>query len=163
MNKLCIGLIIVGLILLLSACQNESVQTLNTDQINQFMTQVHANDPAFTHKNVKFDSIVTLAGTRQYRQKSQKIKAKIFYFGDLARGYYNLADRDDKNLQIFGKKVDGLWIHTCVTKINMEEVGGYLILDQNRSGIWSSEHINFEKQEISLKKFGQDYTELTSW
>ena len=163
MNKMGIASIIVGLILLLSACQNESVQTLNTDQINQLMTQVDANNPAFTQKNVKFDSIVTLAGTRQYRQESQKIKAKIFYFGDLARGYYNLADRDDKNLQIFGKKVDGLWIHTCVTKINMEEVGGYLILDQNRSGIWSSGHINFEKQEISFKKFSQDYTELTSW
>lgn len=163
MKKSGIGVCIVSVILLFAACQTESVQTLSTDQINQLMTQVDENDPAFTQKDVQFDSILTLAGTRQYRQETQKIKVKIFYFGNLARGYYNLADRDDKNLQVFGKKIEDLWVYTCVTKINMEEVGGYLILDPSQNGIWSSGHINFEKQEISLKKYSQDYTELTSW
>ena len=88
---------------------------------------------------------------------------KLFYFGPLARGYYNLADQDDKNLQVFGRQIDDHWAFKCVTKINMEEAGGYMILDQDHNGIWSSGHINFDTEKISLEKKDTDYQDLSQW
>ena len=149
-------------IILLAACSPHTVDTYTTEEINEIMSHVNGDDPAFTVKDIKFDSVITLAGNRVYKVDNQRVKAKIFYYGDLARGYFNLTDRDSKNLQIFGRKVDDLWAFTCVTKVNMEEVGGYMILDR-RQGIWSSGHINFEKQNISFKKLNQDYDTLQEW
>ena len=127
------------------------------------MSNVDENDPTFTLKDVKFDSIITVAGQRTYLEDQQNIKMKIFYYGDTARGYYNISDLDEKNLQIFGKRVDDLWAFQCVTKLNMEEAGGYLIMDGNYQGIWSSGHINYKKQELTLLKRKKDYQELSNW
>lgn len=157
-----IAALIIGSVIILASCAPSSVETYSTEQINEIMGHVDGDDPAFTVKDVQFDSVLTLAGTRTYRYDNQRVKAKFFYYGDLARGYYNLTDRDSKNLQVFGKKVDDLWAFTCVTKVNMEEVGGYMILD-GFNGIWSSGHINFEKQNINFKKLNQDYDTLQAW
>ena len=116
-----IAALIIGSVIIFGSCAPNSVETYSTEQINEIMGHVDGDDPAFTVKDIQFDSVITLAGTRGYRDDNQRVKAKFFYYGELARGYYNLTDRDSKNLQVFGKKVDDLWAFTCVTKVNMED------------------------------------------
>lgn len=152
-------------LLLISSCKGESNEPREYDvtRINNVLSYVVEDDPKFVEKGISFDSTVTMAGTRQYRNKTQRVKMKLFYFGDYTRGYYNLADQDNSNLQVFGRKVGDQWALKCVTKINMEEAGGYLILPPGGEGIWSSGHLNFEKQDISLTKQNVDYTVLDKW
>lgn len=143
--------------------QNEN---LNNDQINSILGQLQENDPVYTQKGISFDSIVTLAGIRSVNDKQERIKMKLFYFGDNCRGYFNLADLDSKNLQFFGKKVDNRWALKCVTKLNMSEVGGYIIFDKDSKGldgIWSNGDVNFQKGDIILTKQELDYNTLTVW
>lgn len=148
--------------LMLHSCGDKSTSSFSNEDINSILAQVDEDDLSFTQKEVQFDSIVTLAGTRTINGSPQKIKIKLFYFGEFARGYFNVKEIDDKNLQMFGKSIDNLWAFKCVTKLNMEEAGGYIIIDNNQ-GIWSNGHINFKKEQISLEKQDIDYTNLINW
>ncbi len=145
------------------SCQRSELTNLSPEGINNILAQFNENDAVFTQKDVEFDSINTLAGIRDYSNVQQRVKVKLFYFGDYARGYFNVSDIDDSNLQIFGKKIQDYWAFKCVTKINMEEVGGYIILKKNNSGIWSNGHINFNIEKINLTKQMVDYNNLTNW
>ncbi len=151
------------MIVLLTSCGGDTLSSLSKDDINNILAKVNEEDLAFKEGDVKFDSILTYAGTRTYLGEEQRIKMKLFYFGSLTRGYYNLADQDDKNLQVFGRRIDDNWAFKCVTKINMEEAGGYMILDDDLNGIWSSGHINFDTEKISLEKKDTDYQDLSQW
>jgi len=132
-------------------------------EINTLLSKVDVSDPVFVEKDIKFDSIVTIAGTRKLGTTSERIKCKLFFFGQNMRGYFNLADQDDKNLQVFGKRIDQHIALKSATKINMEESDGYLILDDNYNGIWSNGNINFQTGSISMKKQNTDYTSLDTW
>lgn len=152
------------ILLTLMSCENNSTLVdMDTAQINKILSSVNETAENYTQKDVKFDSIVTYAGTRSYENQDQKVKMKLFYFGEFARGYFNIKDLDDKNLQVFGRKVDNYWALKCVTKINMEEAGGYIVLDNNKVGIWSSGHINFSKEQIQFKQQDTDYNNLLDW
>lgn len=156
-------LLFMGLWLICYGCDNRSLEKLKPEEINSILANVSEDDPAFVQKGISFDSIVTLAGTRTIGNKTERIKFRLYHFQHLTRGYFNLTDRDDKNLQVFGKLIDGNWVIKCVTKLNMEEVGGYIILQPDRNGIWSNGHINFKTETIALKKQTTDYDDLTSW
>lgn len=144
-------------------CDNSTLESLTGEEINAILAHVNENDPEFVKKEVPFDSIITSAGYRSLNSNSERIKAKLYYYGDRTRGYYNLSDRDDKNLQVFGRKVGDYWALKCVTKLNMEEAGGFIILRHDGSGIWSNGHYNFKTGTISTKKQYRDYDELESW
>lgn len=158
-----LSFIIIACSFLFFSCQEGALGDMSPTEINELLSQLNENDPIFTQKEVKFDSIVTLAGIRGFSNVKQKVKLKLFYFGDHARGYFNVSDVDDSNLQIFGKKINNNWAFKCVTKINMEEVGGYIILKKDNSGIWSNGHINFTVEDIKLTKQPQDYNSLETW
>ncbi len=148
---------------MMTACNEASIRSFDNKEINALLVQVDENDERFIQKNVVFDSIVTRAGQRSLDNKTDRFKIKLFYFGDYARGYFNLALQDEKNLQVFGKRIGEYWVFKCVTKINMEEAGGYLILESDGSGIWSNGHVNFKKGVIDLKKQITDYSSLENW
>jgi len=152
-----------GLWLICYGCDNRSIEGLSVDKINEILSNVNEEDPEFVIKDVVFDSVATLAGTRTLNGQSERIKARLYYYGDRTRGYFNLADRDDKNLQVFGRKVEDQWAIKCVTKLNMEEVGGYIILGSTGRGIWANGHYNFQKEEVTLTKQKIDYDALKSW
>ncbi len=147
----------------LAACGEPSISSLDNYDINDLLVQVNEEDEIFVQKNVVFDSILTLAGRRTLEGKTELVKIKLFYYGDRVRGYFNLSDKDDKNLQVFGKRIGTYWVFKCVTKINMEEAGGYLIMENNRRGIWSNGHVNFKIGDIALTKQITDYSSLTNW
>lgn len=152
------------LIVSILSCESDtSLANMDTSRINTILTSVDETNASYTQKDVEFDSIVTYAGIRHYENQDQKVKMKLFYFGEFARGYFNIADLDDKNLQVFGRQVEGYWALKCVTKINMEEAGGYILLNDINQGIWSSGHINFQKEKIELEKQNTDYNNLTNW
>lgn len=161
--KLQTSILVISLWLCSLGCEDSSIHSLNNDQINKILSEVNEDDPKFVEKGVSFDSILTLAGHRSLNEKSEKVKARFYFFGERTRGYYNLPERDDKNLQVFGKKVGDKWAIKCVTKLNMEEAGGYIILNDNNKGIWSNGHYNFEKGLVSLKKQDKDYDDLKTW
>jgi len=161
--KLQTSILVISLWLCYLGCADSSIHSLNNDQINKILSEVNEEDPKFVEKGVSFDSILTLAGQRTLNEESEKVKARLYFFGELTRGYYNLSERDDKNLQVFGKKVGDVWAIKCVTKINMEEAGGYIILDGKNNGIWSNGHYNFLKGQVSLQKQNKDYDDLSSW
>lgn len=148
---------------MMTACNNSSVSSFDNTEINTLLSQIDENDAAFVEKEIIFDSIATMAGLRSLNSMEEPIKIKLFYFGDRVRGYYNLASRDDKNLQIFGRQLDGRWVIKCVTKLNMEEAGGYIILEKTGDGIWSTGHVNFKKGRITLEKQYTDYNSLENW
>ena len=143
------------------------LESLNNDEINQILSHLDESDILFTSKDVTFDSIATYAGTRELDGSVEKIKVKLFFYDGLSRGYFNLPAKDIKNLQVFGKLVEDKWIFKCVTKLNMEEVGGYIIVDGKANGqwtgIWSNGHVNFKKGKVSLIKQERDYNILTDW
>jgi hypothetical protein len=152
------------LLLGLISCQGDSsLEAMDSSRINAILSAVNETSDTYTQKDVEFDSIVTYAGVRSYSNQDQKVKMKLFYFGEFARGYFNIKDLDDKNLQVFGRKVDGYWALKCVTKINMEEAGGYILLENSKKGIWSSGHINFIKEPILFTKQNTDYNSLLDW
>lgn len=161
--KLQMLVVLIGLWLICCGCDNRSLESLSVDEINSILSNVNEDDPGFVQKNVSFDSIITSAGTRTVEGKNERMKMRLYFYQDRTRGYFNLADRDDKNLQVFGKKVDGNWAIKCVTKLNMEEVGGYIILGPDNNGIWSNGHYNFKKEYLTLKKQNTDYDDLKSW
>ena len=117
--KLHVLVILIGLWLICCGCDNRSLESLSVDEINVILSNVNEDDPGFVQKNVSFDSITTTAGTRSLEGKNERIKMRLYFYQDRTRGYYNLADRDDKNLQVFGRKVDDNWAIKCVTKLNM--------------------------------------------
>jgi len=145
-----------------SGCGDSDLTSITPEEINALLAQVDEDSPQFVEKNITFDSIVTKAGTRHVGSMSERVKIKLFYFNDLVRGYFNLIDKDDKNLQFFGQKIGDRWVMECVTKLNMEEVGGYLILDKT-AGIWSNGNISFRPESITLHKSDIDYSVLKSW
>ena len=147
----------------LIACTDNAISSLSNEEVNNLLSQIDENDPSFVEKNVQFDSIVTLAGERILEEKVERIKMKIYYYGDLSRGYFNLRDMDDKNLQVFGKKTGPYWIYKCVTKINMTEAGGYMIFGDSGEGVWSNGDVNFKQGKIEVKKQTIDYNSLVSW
>lgn len=154
-----------GLIILSCSESKHTKRSLKAEDINSILSHIQENSPVYTEKGIAFDSIVTLAGVRSL-DNDERLKMKLFFFGDHCRGYFNLADTDTKNLQFFGKKVEDAWALKCVTKLNMEEAGGYILLwkdSQDYSGIWSNGHVNFEKGEITLAKQAIDYNTLTVW
>ena len=144
-------------------CEQRELSQLDNNKVNAILANVNEDDPQFVQKDVSFDSIVTTAGYRDINGESERIKMRLYYYGALTRGYFNLADRDDKNLQVFGKNVDGIWAIKCVTKLNMEEVGGYMLWKSYGDGIWANGHHNFKKQALSLKKQELDYDVLKTW
>ena len=146
-----------------SGCANDKLESLSAVEINKILANVDENDPEFVNKNVPFDSIITSAGMRTLGSLNEKIKARLYYYGDRTRGYYNLSDRDEKNLQVFGKKVGEYWALKCVTKLNMEEAGGYLIIRPDGSGIWSNGHYNFLTGTVFMQNQNIDYDDLASW
>jgi len=146
--KLQILMLSVVLWLCSSGCGESSMTSITPEEINGLLSQVNEDDPEFVAKGIQFDSIVTKAGIRSIAETNERVKIKFFYFEDRVRGYFNLADSDDKNLQFFGRKVDDLWVLKCVTKINMEEVGGYLIFKKDGSGIWSKGDLNFKPHMV---------------
>lgn len=154
---------LTSLWLICYGCDNSTLESLSVHEINNILSYVNENDPEFVKKDVPFDSIVTSAGIRSIDGISENIKARLYYYGDRTRGYYNLSDRDEKNLQVFGRKVGDRWAIKCVTKLNMEEVGGYIIVGPDNRGIWSNGHYNFKMGTISLKKQNIDYDDLESW
>jgi hypothetical protein len=154
--------IVVCVWLISVACDNESLSSFDNNDINSILSQVNENDESFKVKDVQFDSIVSYEGIRTYRGADQRIKLKLFYFGDLMRGYFNIRDLDDKNLQVFGRNLGQYRAMKCMTTVNMEEAGGYIILEGNNQGIWSTGHINFEKETITLKKTVSDYNDLAN-
>lgn len=156
--------VFISMVLLLCfGCENTSLEKMDATQINEILSNVNENDPAFVQKGVSFDSVVTMAGTRTLDNLNERVKLRLYYFGDLVRGYYMLADRDDKNLQVYGKKVNGLWVIKCVTKLNMEEAGGYIMIRQDKTGIWSTGHYSFKTGTLAYAKQNIDYDELESW
>ena len=136
---------------------------MTNEQVNKLLAQIDETSTVFTQKEVVFDSVITIAGQRIVGDKSERLKMKLFYFGSHCRGYYNLSELDDKNLQFFGQKIDGYWTLKCVTKLNMTEVDGYIILGENYNGLWSNGNVNFEQGTITLVKQNIDYTELKNW
>jgi len=141
-------------------------EKISPEEINSILGQFQESDAIFTEKGVAFDSILTLAGTRLRDGIDERIKMKLFFYGPHCRGYFNLPLTDDKNLQVFGKNIDNQWILKCVTKLNMEEVGGYMLIEQKKSiyqGIWSNGHVNFKNEKIRLVKNSTDYNILTDW
>ncbi len=145
-----------------SGCGDSNLTSITPEEINALLAQVDEESPLFVEKNITFDSIVTRAGVRQIGSGSERVKIKMFYYGNLVRGYFNLIDKDDKNLQFFGQKIGDRWVAECVTKLNMEEVGGYIILN-GTAGIWSKGDINFQPESITLRKSEIDYDVLKSW
>ena len=153
----------MGLFLLIAGCGNSELKDLSNAEINEIMVHVNEDDPSFVEKGIAFDSIITLAGFRELDDKKERIKAKLYFFGERTRGYFNLADLDNKNLQVFGKKVEGDWAIKCVTKLNMEEVGGYILWSPGEDAIWSNGHYNFQKGNLSWTKQNTDYDVLETW
>ena len=154
--------------LIILGCSQSKLEKdqMSTETVNSILGQVSENDSAFTEKGIAFDSIITLAGVRLLENKSERIKVKLFFFGDNCRGYFNLIDKDSKNLQFFGSKIDNKWALKCVTKLNMEEVGGYIIFwpsDKDIKGVWSNGDVNFKQGKIILTKQELDYNILTVW
>ena len=161
--KLQTSVMLISLWLICFGCESRKMNSLNDQKVNEILSSVDENDPGFVAKGISFDSILTLAGTRSLNDFSEPVKAKLYFYGDLVRGYYNLSNRDERNLQVFGKKVDEYWAIKCVTKLNMEEAGGYIILKSWRNGFWSNGHYNFEQGKISMSKQKIDYNDLQSW
>jgi len=161
--KLQVLMCTVGLWLCCSGCGDSNLTSITPEEINGILSHVDEESPRFVEKSIKFDSILTLAGVRQSNDTSERVKIKLFYYNDLVRGYYNLIDKDDKNLQVFGKKVKNRWVLKCVTKLNMTEVGGYMILESGGASIWSNGDLNFKPQEITLLKADRDYDVLKTW
>ena len=154
---------LTSLTLLTAGCGSKSLKNLSNKEINKILSFVNENDPAFVEKGISFDSVATYAGIRTLNNNSERIKARLYFFGNLTRGYFNLADFDEKNLQVFGKKVNNTWALKCVTKLNMEEAGGYIILDHLNDGIWSNGHHSFKMGTLSWSKQNIDYDILQSW
>ncbi|MEL6123139.1 MAG: hypothetical protein AAFQ02_00395 [Bacteroidota bacterium] len=151
-------------ILICLGCETkEKLKDWTPEQLNLVLSQVDTADPSFTQKEVAFDSIITLAGVRILGQEQERIKFKLFHFGPYVRGYYNLADRDDKNLQVFGKRIDSQWVMKCVTKLSMTEADGYLLLLPSGKSIWSNGSVGFEQGYLQLQKQATDYNDLVSW
>lgn len=158
--------ILLSLIVLGCSDTKQQQRNLNAEKVNSILGQIQENDPVYTEKGIDFDSIVTLAGSRVLDGALEKVKVKMFFFGEHCRGYYNLSEKDNKNLQFFGKRNADMWSLKCVTKLNMEEVGGYIMFwpeGENLEGVWSTGHVNFKQGKISLKKQDLDYNILTSW
>lgn len=159
-------LIVLVVIVACTQSQKKGLESMSTEEINKILGSFSENEAIFTEKDISFDSIVTYAGRRSQGDKSVRIKLKMFFFGDKCRGYYNLADTDNKNLQIFGKNVGGNWALKSVTKLNMEEVGGYMLMiikDNVCEGIWSNGEVNFKKGSMHLVKQNTDYNLITDW
>lgn len=149
---------------LLYSCQvSKTLDQWDSSEINLLMANINIEEPIFTQKDIHFDSIVTLAGTRIVGKKLESIKLKLFYFGGYIRGYYNLSDQDNKNLQIFGKKLGPHLAFKVATKINMKESDGYIVLNNSHMGIWSNGSVNFAKGTIALTKNNKEYTLLDRW
>jgi hypothetical protein len=145
---------------------NKKDEELSPEQINAILGQFSETDEVFVKKNISFDSVVTYAGFRSLGERSEKIKMKLFYYDDNCRGYFNIPHLDNKNLQVFGKKMKDDLILKCVTKINMEEAGGFMFLVpelEGYSGTWSNGHVNFKLGRIELKKQSTDYNTLAEW
>lgn len=158
------GLCAVVVTWLCLGCEgNVQLTTMSDSAINQILAQVDTEDPEFVQKGVSFDSIITIAGHRYLKGKKARVKCKLFFYRDYVRGYYNLTEQDDKNLQIFGKKTEDYLIFRSATKINMEEADGYIIFDKGYNGIWSNGNVNFEKGTIELVKNDTDYNTLQQW
>ncbi|MEE9374370.1 MAG: hypothetical protein V3V00_15045, partial [Saprospiraceae bacterium] len=140
---------------------------LSNEEVNLILDEIREDDSAFTQKGIEFDSIVTLAGNRVLNSEKVRVKLKLFYFGNHCRGYFNLPDLDTKNLQFFGKKINNMWALKCVTKLNMEEAGGYILFNYTKkndiTGFWSNGHVNFKQGKIVLAKQELDYNTLTVW
>ena len=144
------------------SCRDSSLQSFDSTKINALLSHLDEENPVFVSKDVVFDSIITVVGQRQIKGSVDKLKAKLFFYDSFCRGYFNLIDNDDKNLQVFGQKIDSYWAFKCVTKLNMEEVGGYMIIDKELGGIWSNGHHNFDKGELALKISNKDYSQITN-
>ena len=158
------GLSAMMLISLCLGCEgNQQLAQLNDNAINEILAHVDTEDPEFVKKGVTFDSIITIAGHRLLDGDREKVKCKLFYYGDYVRGYYNLSELDDKNLQIFGKQIPGYLIFKAATKINMKEADGYIIFDKGYNGVWSNGNVNFKKGSIELVKNNTDYNSLKEW
>ena len=141
----------------------KGIEEWSKEEMNVFLSNFDVADPVFVEKDIQFDSILTIAGIRKLGKDSERVKCKLFFFGDYMRGYFNLADQDDKNLQVFGKRIDQYIALKSATKINMEESDGFLILDKDYNGIWSNGNINFQNGTIYMKKQNLDYTSLEAW
>ncbi len=152
---------------ILGCAESESkYERISAHEINAILGEFGDTDAVFTSKGVSFDSIVTYAGKRMLNGTIEKTKLKLFFYGEYCRGYFNLPEKDTKNLQVFGKKISGDWILKCVTKLNMEEAGGYIFLVKEENaynGIWSNGHVNFKKGNLRLQKQKLDYNILTDW
>ena len=144
------------------SCRDSSLINFDSTKINALLSQLDEENPVFVRKDVAFDSIITVIGTRKIDGSVDKIKAKLFYYDSFCRGYFNLMELDDKNLQVFGQKVEDYWAFKCVTKLNMEEAGGYIVMNEDRKGIWSNGHQNFQKGQISWHKSAKDYSQITN-
>ena len=143
------------------SCKDTGLNSYDDHMINDLLSHINESDEVFVKKDVVFDSVLTLRGERILEDSQENLKFKLFYYGDYCRGYFNLSDVDNRNLQVFGKKIDDFWAFKCVTKLNMEEAGGYIILS-NREGIWSNGHVNFRKGNITLKRSNLDYNQLSN-
>jgi len=139
---------------------------MGPEQINSILRNFSETDEIFISDNISFDSIVTYAGLRILEDKNEKIKLKLFFYGEYCRGYYNLPEKDIKNLQVFGMNINNDWILKCVTKLNMEEAGGYLFFsmkDNEYEGIWSNGGVNFKKGFLHLFRQDKDYNIIADW
>lgn len=142
---------------------NTKLKSMTNEQMNKILAQIDETSSVFVQKDVAFDSIVTAAGSRFVNDREERMKIKLFYFGNHTRGYYNLSDKDDKNLQVFGQKVDGRWTLKCVTKLSGEEADGYLFFNDGYQGLWSNGSVNFVQGTFNMVKQNKDYADLKSW
>jgi len=62
---------------------NTKLKSLNNDQVNARLAQIDENSEVFIQKDISFDSIVTTAGLRVVSDTSEKIKMKLFFFGEI--------------------------------------------------------------------------------
>jgi hypothetical protein len=147
----------------IASCQHRSLSSLSNDEINALLAQVDENDAVFIEKGVTFDSVVTYVGTRELESTKERMKMKLFYFNGVMRGYYNLPDTDQKNLQIFGKEIEGNQVLKCVSNLISDEQGSYLIVDKNKAGIWASPHQNYKLGTFQLRKSAIDYATVREW
>lgn len=155
---------IISVILGLISCQAKGpLEEMGTNRINELLNYVKESDSVYKDKEISFDSVLTYVGRRTFEGAQQNIKLKLFYYGNHARGYYNIPEVDQKNLQVFGISQDGYWIFKCVSQLDSEEIGSYLILNHSLEGIWSGGHINYVKETIKLNKTVGDYHELQQW
>ncbi len=161
MKRLLLYLILTWII---AGCAQESTDIEDVKLINRTLAKINVSDPQYFDKGMGFDSVVVYAGERVVNGMEEKFKMQLFYFyGDYVRGYIKVPSRDNYNFQLFGRLSNGQLILKCVSTVQSDEQGSFMIIDDNKTGIWSSSHINFVIGTLTANKYNTDYESFKHW